>query len=340
MRPKKKVTIVGGLGYVGDPLIKLLKTEFEVTVVDPNWFDNDFRHDGVHYIEKSSFELESIDTDLCVYLAAVSNDPMGATYSRQTYAINEEEAVRIAQLCRDNNRDARFILASSCSVYGAAGDHAKTEHDLVLPLTDYAKSKINAEHKLSEISGDGLNVVCLRFATACGASKSTRLDLALNDFVVTSLSKGKIEVLSDGTPWRPFIHVDDMALAIRHGLTAELNSHFEVYNVGSSQFTYTIKELAENVAELTGGVVEINSNNASDSRSYTVDFTKYTAWYQGKWPTMDLANTVADLINFYEDAITQFGNDHFSDFRNSKKYCRLKTLMSKPNIFDDCDVHL
>ena len=339
MASKKKVIIFGGLGYVGDPLIKLLRSEYDLTVVDPNWFDNDFRYDGVQYVEKSSFEIVSIDADFCVYLAAVSNDPMGANYSKQTYSVNEKEAVRIANLCRNENRDVRFILASSCSVYGAAGDHAKNEHDLVLPLTDYAKSKINAEQKLNEISGNGLNVVCLRFATACGASKSTRLDLALNDFVITSLNTGKIEVLSDGTPWRPFIHVDDMALAIRHSLIGQLKSAFEIYNVGSSQFTYTIKELAQNVADLTGGEVEINNKNASDSRSYTVDFAKFYAWYQGKWPTMDLNNTVSDLINFYEEAIIQFGSEHFNNFRNSKKYCRLKMLQSKSNIFIDFDAN-
>lgn len=335
MADKKKAIIIGGLGYVGDPLIKLLKDQYELTVVDPNWFDNKHRYDAVNYIETSSFEINEIDAELCIYLAAVSNDPMGATYSEQTHSINCLEAVRLAELCKLQDKTVRFVLASSCSVYGASGDHAKTETDSVLPLTDYAKSKINAEKKLQEISGDNLKIICLRFATACGSSKSTRLDLALNDFVITALGTGSIEVLSDGTPWRPFIHIKDMSLAIKHSLEAEVRSPFEVFNVGSNEFTYTIKQLAEKIGELTDANVSINHENTTDARSYTVDFQKFKVWYNGSWPTMDLQATVLELTKFYSDTTKKYGLDHFRDFRNSRTYCRLKTLQAKPELFSN-----
>ena len=195
MLKNKKVVIFGGLGYVGDPLIKLLKDDFNLTVVDPNWFKNEERYDNVEYIEKSSFEIDYIDADYCIYLAAVSNDPMGAKFASHTYLVNEEEALRIALLCQSQKQSTRFVFASSCSVYGSSGETARTENDEVLPLTDYAKSKINAEGRLKSLSNDNSKIICLRFATACGASKATRLDLALNDFIITALSSKKIEVL-------------------------------------------------------------------------------------------------------------------------------------------------
>lgn len=329
MPDKKSVTIFGGLGYVGDALIELLKDDYDVTVIDPNWFDNEFKFKNVKYLLKSSFDINTIDTDFCIYLAAVSNDPMGANFAEQTYLVNAQEALRIAKLCKSSKRKVRFVLASSCSVYGAAGNNAKVETDQVQPITDYAKSKILAENKLRQLAGENLNIVSFRFATACGTSRSTRLDLALNDFVITALMTGKIEVLSDGKPWRPFINTKDMALAMRHSLEAPLNNSFEVYNVGSNLFTYRIKELAENISKLTKASVSIAQSNSTDSRSYTVDFTKFETWYGKQWPGSLLEETVAEITEFYFNKIEKYGKDHFNDFRNSSLYCRLKKLQEK-----------
>ena len=278
---------------------------------------------------KSTFDIKSIDTDFCVYLAAVSNDPMGANFAEHTYLVNEREALRIAGLCKTSQKEVRFILASSCSVYGSSGNSAKIETDSVHPITDYAKSKIQAERGLREIAGENLKVICLRFATACGVSRSTRLDLALNDFVITGLMKGKIEVLSDGQPWRPFIHIKDMALSIKQCFHGPLENPFEIYNVGSKLFTFRIKDLAENISRLTGASISIDSRNPTDSRSYTVDFTKFEVWYGKQWPVHFLEETVAELTKFYYDETEKYGNSRFDDFRNSAIYCRLKTLQMK-----------
>lgn len=338
MSTKKKVIIFGGLGYVGDPLIGMLKDKYEITVIDPNWFDNFYRYENVKYLSKSTFDINHIETDFCIYLAAISNDPMGANFAEQTYLVNEKEAIRIAKLCKLSQRKVRFILASSCSVYGSSGNFSKFETDKVVPITDYAKSKIAAENGLKKIAGDNLKVICLRFATACGVSRSTRLDLALNDFVITALMKGKIEVLSDGKPWRPFVHIKDMALSMRYCLDAPLDNSFEVFNVGTQKFTFRIKELAKRISELTNTDVEIAHGNQSDTRSYTVDFTKFENWYKGKWPNYLLEETVEELEQFYSKAIEKFGKDHFENFRNSSRYSRLKmleqkTIDSKDNFF-------
>ena len=335
MSAKKSVTIFGGLGYVGDSLIEMLKDDYDITVIDPNWFDNFFKFENVKYLSKSTFDIKHIDTDFCIYLSAVSNDPMGENFATHTYLVNEIEAIRIARLCKLSKRDVRFILASSCSVYGSSGNYAKVETDQLQPITDYAKSKIKAETGLEEISGDNLKVICLRFATACGVSRSTRLDLALNDFVITALMTGKIEVLSDGRPWRPFIHIKDMALSMKHCLTAPLDNSFEVYNVGSRSFTFRIKDLAEQISRLTKANISIAHNNPVDSRSYTVDFTKFETWYDKKWPHYFLEETVAELTDFYYYKIQKYGKDHFEDFRNSSKYCRLKMLQKKYRISKD-----
>lgn len=329
MSVKKSVCIVGGLGYVGDPLIALLRNDFQVTVVDPNWFDNTKRYEDVKYIEKSSFEINEVDSEFCVYLAAVSNDPMGQRFKDDTYKINELEAIRLANICAQNPNSTKFIFASSCSVYGATGSLARKETDDVAPLTDYAKSKIKAEAALEVIANEKLAICCLRFATACGVSSSTRLDLALNDFVITALSQKKIEVLSDGMPWRPFIHVKDMALAIHHAITGPTENFYEVYNVGSNEMTFRIRDLAEAIGNQTNAKVEILSQNPTDSRSYTVNFDKFTNWYSGEWPSMDLGLVIEELKDFYMKNVDTFGIEHFNNFRESEIYCRLRKLEKK-----------
>ena len=300
-----------------------------MTIVDPNWFDNLHKFHNVRYLPKSTFDFNRINTDFCIYLAAVSNDPMGVKFSEHTYLVNEYEAIRIAELCKSSQKEVRFILASSCSVYGGLGNNAKVESDQVQPITDYAKSKINAELGLHKVAGNNLKVICLRFATACGASRSTRLDLALNDFVITALTTGRIEILSNGMPWRPFINVKDMAMSMKYCLDAPLDNFFEVYNVGSKVFTFRIKELAERISKLTNAKISIADTNPIDSRSYTVDFTKFETWYKRKWPLYLLEDTVEELTNFYFKTIEKYGKDHFNDFRNSSQYFRLKMLQQK-----------
>ena len=153
-------------------------------------------------------DLSNINT--VVALSAISNDPMGESFENPTYSINFTSVLEAAKLAKASGVK-RFIFASSCSVYGEGGLTAKIENDQLNPLTAYAKSKINCEKELATIADNDFQVVCLRFATACGYSPRLRLDLVLNDFVWTALSTGKVEVLSDGTPLRPLIDVTDMS---------------------------------------------------------------------------------------------------------------------------------
>jgi nucleoside-diphosphate-sugar epimerase len=217
-----------------------------------------------------------------------------------------------------------FVYASSCSVYGYAEDGSRTEESAVNPLTAYAKSKVWTERDLARLADGNFKVTCLRFATACGMSDRLRLDLVLNDFVAGAVASKKISILSDGTPWRPLIHVKDMARAIDWATQRDpaQTGPFLIVNVGSDQWNYQVKDLAEAVAQVVPGVeVSINRNAQPDRRSYRVSFEKFKALAPGYMPQVDLLTAIREV----RDGLTAIG---FSDenFRQSK-FIRLNILM-------------
>jgi nucleoside-diphosphate-sugar epimerase len=250
-----------------------------------------------------------------VYLAAISNDPMGATFEKITIDVNHLAAVDLARKARQQGVK-NFVFASSCSVYGSAEEKEKTEESSLNPLTAYARSKIEAEKDLAKLASDSFIVTCLRFATACGMSERLRLDLVLNDFVASALTSKTISILSDGTPWRPLIHILDMAKAIDWAV--QRNSANGGYclsvNVGSDSWNYQVRELAEAVARSIPGVkVEINKSAQPDKRSYRVSFEKFRQLAKGYQPEVDLDTAIQDLKRGLE-------NMNFCDskFRNSQ----------------------
>ncbi len=265
--------------------------------------------------------------DIVVHLAAISNDPMGNRYEDVTMDVNYRSSLRVARMAKDAGVNS-FIFASSCSIYGAGGEGAKTESSELDPLTAYARSKVFTEKGLEQIAGDGFTVTCLRFATACGMSPRVRLDLVLNDFVAGAVASGNISILSDGSPWRPLIHVRDMARAVEWAITrtpVEENG-FLALNVGSNEWNYQIKELAEAVA----GVIpctelSINRDAAPDKRSYNVNFNLFKSLAPDHQPLYTLKRTVEELY----DALVEmkFQNE---DFRDSR-LMRLKVLTNLQN---------
>jgi nucleoside-diphosphate-sugar epimerase len=222
---------------------------------------------------------------------------MGAAFEEVTLDINYRASVALAQQAKQLGVK-RFVFASSCSVYGCAEGGPRREEDSLNPLTAYAKSKINTEKDLSALGSESFTTTCLRFATACGMSDRLRLDLVLNDFVAGALASKQIKILSDGSPWRPLIHVKDMARAIdwavqrdhRDGGTAL------TINVGSDGWNYQVKDLAAAVAKAIPNVeVSINKDAQPDKRSYRVNFDKFTKLAQGFLPMVDLQEAVKDL---------------------------------------------
>ena len=246
---------------------------------------------------------------------------MGNAYEKVTEDINYQGTLAVARAARSAGV-RHFVFASSCSVYGFAEDGARTEQSAVNPLTAYARSKVASGKSLAELAGPEFIVTCLRFATACGASPRLRLDLVLNDFVASAVTSGVINILSDGTPWRPLIDVEDMARAFDWGIgrSASEGGEFLVVNAGSNAWNYQIRDLAEAVAEAIPGVaVEINKNAAPDKRSYWVEFSLFTSLAPKHQPRVTLDQAIAELKALLEWRGSQ------CKFRQSR-YMRLNML--------------
>jgi nucleoside-diphosphate-sugar epimerase len=259
--------------------------------------------------------------DAVVHLAAISNDPMGKIFEDVTYDINFRASVDLARQAKAAGAKS-FVFASSCSVYGVADDTPRKETSQLNPLTAYAKSKIRTETELEKLADKNFTVTCLRFATACGMSERLRLDLVVNDFVACAVTSKNITILSDGTPWRPLIHIRDMARAFDWAISRDAkHGQFLAVNVGSDGWNYQVKDLAEAVAKVVPGVtVSINKSAPQDSRSYRVDFALYRKLAPDHQPQVDLMTTIREL----KAGLEAMG---FSDpnFRSSK-FMRLEVL--------------
>ena len=292
------VLVVGSRGYIGPVLCSFLREAgAQVLEVDAGWFSSPESTPTSRLADIRLVALDDLDVvpDAIIFLAAVSNDPMGLLYEAATFSVNVDAAVQLAEQARELGV-AKFSYASSCSIYGKTGDRAVRENDPLEPLTAYAKSKVDAENGLRALANESFQVSCLRLATACGSSPNIRLDLVLNDFVASALHENKIELLSDGTPWRPLINVEDISRAFVWAVSADLSHEFLAVNVGSEAFTYRVRDLAESVAQLIPGTeVTVSSSPSTDNRSYTVDFSLFRELAPLAQPQFDLHSTVEQL---------------------------------------------
>jgi nucleoside-diphosphate-sugar epimerase len=214
--------------------------------------------------------------DAVVHLAALSNDPLGELSPELTRAINFEASVALARAAREAGA-SHFVFASSCSMYGAAGTDELVDEDAPLrPLTAYAESKVLAEEALAELADDSFSPVFMRNATAYGVSPRLRLDIVLNNLVAWALTTGRVKIMSDGTPWRPLVHVEDIALATAALLEAPREAvHAEAFNVGGADENYQVRELAELARAAVGDCeIEYAGSGDPDPRSYRVSFAK------------------------------------------------------------------
>jgi nucleoside-diphosphate-sugar epimerase len=330
-----RILITGNMGYVGPVLTRFLReklSDSELIGFDAAFFGHSLTGAGLlpeALLDRQVFgdirELpaELLDgVDAVVHLSAVSNDPMGNKFEAVTGEINQDASVRIARLAADRGVK-NFVFASSCSMYGYAEGGARRETDATNPLTAYARSKIGSEKAFAELNLGGMNVTSLRFATACGMSDRLRLDLVLNDFVACAVTSGEITVLSDGTPWRPLIDVEDMARAISWAIVRkrENGGKFLAVNAGRDESNYQVRDLAEAVArQVPGTRVSINTNAPPDKRSYKVDFALFRSLAPDHLPQVSLDQSIARL----REGLVGMGFAD-KDFRNSP-YIRLKTL--------------
>lgn len=322
-----KILITGNMGYVGPCVVRQLRASHADAILvgfDAGYFSHcltsrevlpECRLDVQHFGDVRSVPEGLLSgVDAIVHLAAISNDPMGRKYEDVTLDVNYRATLKLAKQAKTAGVGA-FVFASSCSVYGFAEEGARTEESAVNPLTAYARSKVLAERDLAELANREFKVTCLRFATACGMSERLRLDLVLNDFVAGAVAARRIDILSDGSPWRPLIDVKDMARAIEWAITRDVDAggKFLLVNAGSDEWNYQVRELAEAVAKVIPSVeVSINKAAQPDRRSYKVDFGLFRALAPDYQPRLDLLTTIAGL----RDGLEAMG---FKDpnFRNS-----------------------
>jgi len=341
-----KILITGNMGYVGPGVVSQLRKSYpdaELIGFDTGFFANNLTNSPflpeVKLNRQIFGDVRNFNTELLtgidsiVYLAAISNDPMGNRFEEVTMDVNYKAAVKMA-IAGKGKGVRSFVFASSCSVYGEADDNAKVETDTLNPLTAYARSKIAAEKDLEPLAGNNFTVTCLRFATACGYSNRLRLDLVVNDFVAGAVASKRIDILSDGTPWRPLINVLDMARAIDWAIlrTPEQGGSFLAVNAGTNEWNYQVKELAEIVAEVVNGCkVTINADAPPDKRSYRVNFDLFKKLAPNHQPVFQLKQTIIDLFEKLTEM--EFNNPNF----RQSNLIRLNVInqLKQNNVLDD-----
>jgi nucleoside-diphosphate-sugar epimerase len=277
-----KVLVTGHHGYIGSVTAPALAAAgHDVVGLDAFYYEGcDLTADPAP-IPAERGDVREVETetlrglDAVVHLAALSNDPLGDLDPELTRDINLHATVRLAQQAKRAGV-SRFVLASSCSMYGAAGASAVDESAPLQPLTAYAESKVLAEQALRELADDDFSPTFMRNATAYGVSPRIRLDVVLNNLVAWAHTTGKVMILSDGTPWRPIVHVEDIARATLAVLEAPRELvHAEAFNVGEDAENYQVRELAALVEQRVAGCsVEYAGSGDPDPRSYRVDFGK------------------------------------------------------------------
>ncbi|NIH82811.1 NAD-dependent epimerase/dehydratase family protein [Amycolatopsis viridis] len=304
-----RVLLTGHKGYLGTVMAPVLTAAgHEVTGLDSGLFDDCVLGPAPQDPPGHRTDLRDVtpaqvsDVDAVIHLAALSNDPLGALAPELTYEINHRAAVRLARLAKDAGV-SRFLYASTCSVYGASGGADLVTEDAPLrPVTPYAESKVLVEDDLHAMADDGFSPVYLRNATAFGFSPRLRADIVLNNLVGHACLSGEVLVLSDGTPWRPLVHAQDIARAFAAALVAPREAvHDQAFNIGTERNNVTVAEIAGQVVEaVPGSRLRITGEAGADPRSYRVDFSRFRAAVPGftcEWLVKDGA---VELVEAYQ----------------------------------------
>jgi nucleoside-diphosphate-sugar epimerase len=323
-----KVLVTGHRGYIGVEMVPVFRAAgHEVVGLDTGYFDEcDFRAPpddvpslGVDLRDVTAEHLHGIDA--VAHLAALSNDPLGDLNPNITYDINLHASVRLAKAAKEAGA-TRFLFSSSCSLYGAGGDGLLTEEADFNPVTAYGESKIKVEQALAALADATYSPVYMRNATAYGVSRRLRADIVVNNLVGHAFTTGKVLLQSDGTPWRPLVHIRDIIAAFAAALTAPREAiHDQAFNIGKSGENYRIREVANLVAEVVPNCeVAFAPGASADTRNYRVDFDKAEKKLTGYRPQWTLKQGIEELYQAYKKG--EMTKDEFL----GPRYYRLKTV--------------
>jgi nucleoside-diphosphate-sugar epimerase len=330
-RNETKVLVTGHDGYIGRVLMPMLVDRgYEVHGIDSGLFRGCALGPHVQEPNESKQDVRDLQAsdlegfDAVMHLAAVSNDPIGDLNPRCTYEINHEASVRTAELAKQAGV-GRFLFSSSCSLYGAAaGQDALDETASFNPVTPYGESKVLAEEGIRALADDDFSPTFLRNATAYGVSERQRGDLVVNNLVGLALTTGEVRLNSDGTAWRPLVHIEDISLAMIAALEAPRETvHNEAFNVGRDEDNYRIRDVAALVEELVPGThVTLAEGAGTDKRSYSVSFAKVREalpHFNPKWTVRRGAQEVVDAFRAAGFSYDEFMSSRFQRIRRVRE---------------------
>jgi nucleoside-diphosphate-sugar epimerase len=323
-----KILVAGDRGYIGAVLVPFLRAAGHlVDGLDLDLYEGcdlgPVEDIGARPAQdiRDAQASQLADYDAVVCLAALSNDPLGELNPAATFSVNLEGTLSLARAAKDAGV-RRYLFASSCSLYGAAGSTAVAEDADLFPVTPYGETKVLAERELSLLADDEFSPTYMRNATAYGASPRHRLDIVVNNLTAVAMTTGEVRLESDGTPWRPLVHVEDICRAFLAALEAPPELvHNQAFNVGRPQDNVQVRDIAEMVRDaVPGAKVSFAAGAGPDLRNYRVDFAKL----EDTFPDLKLRWTVRDGVDELLDAYTRYG--FTSDDFVSSRFVRLRRI--------------
>jgi len=333
-----RVLVTGGSGFVGRHVVRRLAIDHEVITVQRR-----VRFPSPSPVRDVELDLAELTADglagavggtldVVIHLAELSNDPLGQNRPEITYKINHEGSLHLANAARDAGV-RRFVYASSCSVYGVGSGNFLDESSPVNPQTAYADCKVRVERDVSLLASDRFSVVFLRNATAYGPSPRMRFDIVLNDLCALARTRKKIAMVSDGSPWRPIVHIEDICEAMRCAAEAPASAiNREIFNVGQTSENYRVREIAQIVAEAFPGCEVSAGPPSQDNRSYRVRFDKIASrlpGFKARWTAAQGADELRRLFERIELSQETY------EYRAFTRLKQLKYLLRTGQIDED-----